>query len=149
MIRLGKNVLGMFGDLPPATLQDMDVKGPMVGFEVFIDNIPQPRAKGTARPLLQLSPFQPVERDFAFIVDLDVPADKLVRAVKAADKALIASVDIFDVYTGKGVPEDKKSLAIGVTLQPVDKTLTDEEIAAISKKIVESVQKQTGGALRG
>ena len=149
VLRLGKNVLAYFGEIHPGVSGALKRDEALAGFEVFLGNIPQPKKKSPQKPLLKPSPFQPVSRDFAFIVDLDVPADKLVRAVKAADKALIASVDIFDVYTGKGVPEDKKSLAIGVTLQPVDKTLTDEEIAAISKKIVESVQKQTGGALRG
>jgi len=148
-LRLGANVLAWFGTLHPRVLRRMDVKGPMVAFEVFLDRIPQPRGKaGKIRALLKASPFQPVERDFAFIVDRDVEAQVVVRAAKGVDKTLIAEVAVFDVYAGKGVPEGKKSLAIGVRLQPVERTLTDEEIDAIGRKIVAAVVKATGGSLR-
>jgi len=121
----------------------------VVGFEVFLDALPAPKAKGSkARPPLKLSPFQPVERDFAFIVDAAVPADKIVRAAKSADKALVTDVTVFDVYQGKGVPEGKKSLAIAVRLQPTTRTLTDAEIEQIGQKIVAAVVKATGAALR-
>ncbi|HEY6335191.1 MAG TPA: phenylalanine--tRNA ligase subunit beta, partial [Alphaproteobacteria bacterium] len=148
-LRLGANVLAWFGTLHPKVLQHMDVKGPMVAFEVFLDRVPQPRGKaGKIRALLKASPFQPVERDFAFIVDRDVEAQAVVRAAKGVDKTLIAEVAVFDVYAGKGVPEGKKSLAIGVRLQPVERTLTDEDIDAIGRKIVAAVVKATGGSLR-
>jgi phenylalanyl-tRNA synthetase beta chain len=128
----------------------MDVKGPAVGFEVYLHNVPQPRSKGgKTRPLLLPSPFQPLNRDFAFVVDSQVTADNLVRAAKGADKALIADVSVFDVYEGKGVEDGKKSVAIAVTLQPQEKTLTDEEIEKVSSSIVAAVVKQTGGVLRG
>jgi phenylalanyl-tRNA synthetase beta chain len=87
-------------------------------------------------------------RDFAFIVDQKVEADKLVRAIRGVDKALITAVDIFDVYMGKGVEPGKKSVALAVTLQPVEKTLTDEEINALSAKIIEAVKAGAGGTLR-
>ena len=133
---------------PLATASDL--KGPVSAFEVFLDAPPPPKAKATkARPMLKLSPFQPVERDFAFLVDTDVEAEKLVRAARNADKVLIASARVFDVYAGKGVPEGKKSLAIAVTLQPVERTLTDAEIEAVSNKIVAAVAKATGAVLRG
>jgi phenylalanyl-tRNA synthetase beta chain len=109
-----------------------------------------PKAKASkARSKLVLSPLQPVERDFAFLVDAGVDADKLVRAARNADKALIVGARVFDLYAGKGVPEGKKSLAIAVTLQPVERTLTDAEIEAVSNKIVAQVVKATGAVLRG
>ena len=102
-----------------------------------------------ARPKLVLSAFQPLERDFAFIVDAEIEAEKLVRAARNADKALISGARVFDLYAGKGVPEGKKSIAIAVTLQPVERTLTDAEIEAASAKIVAAVVKATGAVLRG
>jgi len=95
-----------------------------------------------------LSPFQPVERDFAFLVDAAVEAEKLVRAARNADKALVTAARVFDVYAGKGVPDGKKSLAIAVTLQPMERTLTDAEIEAVSNKIVAAVARATGATLR-
>ena len=111
--------------------------------------IPAAARDGKARPALKLSAFQPVERDFAFLVDRDLPAEKLIRAAKGADKALVAAVRLFDAYEGKGVEDGKKSLAIAVTLQPRARTLTDAEIDAVAAKIVAQVEKATGGTLRG
>src|SRR5262249_41019453 len=148
-LRLGPTVLARFGEIHPRVLKGLDIEAPIAAFEVLLDALPFPRGKaGTARPLLKPSPFQPVTRDFAFLLDADVPADKLIRAAKGAEKALIRSVTLFDVYTGKGVPEGKKSLAIAVTLQAADRTLTDAEIEAISDKIVALVVKATGAILR-
>jgi phenylalanyl-tRNA synthetase beta chain len=116
---------------------------------VFLDMPPPPKAKASmARPKLKLSSFQPVERDFAFLVDVAVEAEKLVRAARNADKTLIAGCRVFDIYAGKGVPEGKKSLAIAVTLQPMERTLTDAEIEAACDKIVAQVTKVTGAVLR-
>ncbi len=149
-LRLGAGVLAWFGEIHPRILRRLEAKPPMAGFEVFLDRVPMPKAKaGKARRLLRASPFQPVERDFAFVVDEGVAADKLVRSARSVDKALIADVAVFDLYGGEGVEAGKKSLAISVTLQPTEKTLTDEEIEAVAKKIVENVAKQTGGVLRG
>lgn len=150
VLRLGPNVLAAFGELHPRVLRALGVKGPHTAFEVYLDAIPEPKKKdGRTRPLLEPSPFQPLERDFAFVVAADVPAEKLVRAAIGADKALVANATIFDVYTGEGVGEGKKSLALSVTLQPTGKTLTDEEIEAVAARIVANVEKQTGGVLRG
>jgi phenylalanyl-tRNA synthetase beta chain len=149
-LRLGPSVLAQFGEVHPRVLRRLELKGPAAAFEVFLEAIPAPRTKdGKARPHLTLSPFQPVSRDFAFVVDAEVPADKLMRAAQGADRDLIARVDLFDVYQGKGIEEGKKSLAIAVTLQPTARTLTDPEIEAVSKKIVDKVAKATGGVLRG
>jgi len=150
VIRLGDRVMAQFGELHPEIVAGADLKGPVAAFEVFLDAPPLPKARPTkARPPLKLSAFQPVERDFAFIVDADVEAERLVRAARNADKALITAVRVFDVYAGKGVPGGKKSLAITVTLQPVERTLTDAEIEAASAKIVAQVAKATGAVLRG
>jgi phenylalanyl-tRNA synthetase beta chain len=122
---------------------------PLDAFEVILDRIPEPRAKPTrAKPLLELSPFQPVSRDFAFIVDRTVKAADIVRAAQGADRRLITAVNVFDVYEGKGIDDAKKSIAIAVTLQPREKTLTDQEIDAVAAKIVAEVTKKTGGTLR-
>ncbi|MBS0538977.1 MAG: phenylalanine--tRNA ligase subunit beta, partial [Proteobacteria bacterium] len=117
VIKLGDRTMATFGELHPEIAAQADFKGPVVAFEVFLDAPPPPKAKATkARPKLVLSAFQPVERDFAFLVDAGVDAEKLVRAARNADKVLIAGARVFDVYAGKGVPEGKKSLAISVVL---------------------------------
>jgi phenylalanyl-tRNA synthetase beta chain len=148
-LKQGPKVLGWFGEIHPAILAAMDVKGPMVGFELFLDQVPLPKARATkAKPMLRLSPFQPVERDFAFVVDRTVEAEKLIRAAKGADRTLVAEVTVFDAYEGDKLPEGKKSLAVAVTLQPTERTLTDADIEAVSAKIVAAVGKATGGTLR-
>ncbi len=147
-LRLGPKVLGTFGELHPAVLEALDARAPIVGFEAFLDAAPEPRA-ARARPPLQLSVLQPVERDFAFIVDRGLPAETLLRAARGVDRKLVAEIRLFDVYQGAGLPEGKKSLAITVVLQPQDRTLTDAEIEGFSQRLVAQVEKATGGALRG
>ncbi|ABD86019.1 phenylalanine--tRNA ligase subunit beta [Rhodopseudomonas palustris] len=150
-IQIGpQNVLGYFGELHPRALEALHADGPLLAFEVILDNIPDGKQKPTrAKPTLELSAFHPVSRDFAFIVDRSVRAGDIVRAAQAVDKKLITGVSVFDVYEGKGIDEAKKSVAIAVTIQPRDKTLTDQEIDAIGSKIVAEVTKKTGGSLRG
>ncbi|MCB1532187.1 MAG: phenylalanine--tRNA ligase subunit beta [Alphaproteobacteria bacterium] len=149
-LRLGKNVLAYFGELHPAVLEQLDVKGPVVGFEIYLENIPASKKKGgTEKPYLNLPPLQPLSRDFAFLIDENVAAEDIIRAAKAADKALITDASIFDVYQGKGVEPGKKSIALNITLQPVEQSLTDAQIEEISKKVVELVLEKTGGVLRG
>lgn len=150
VLRLGPTVMARFGEIHPSVLETLGVKGPLVGFEVLLDAVPLPKKKGgTAKPMLQLSPFQPVERDFAFVVDHSIETDKIVRAARGGDKALVREVSVFDIYQGPGVEDGRKSVAISVTYQPTDRTLTDEEIEAVGQKIVASVIKATGGSLRG
>jgi phenylalanyl-tRNA synthetase beta chain len=151
ILRLGpKNVLARFGEIHPAVLRKMGIKTALVGFEVFLDSIPQPKAKkSAAKSHLTLSQFQAVERDFAFVVDVDTAAGNVVRAAMSADKVLITDVNVFDVFIGGSLGEEKKSLAVNVTLQPVEKTLTDADIEAVAQSIVASVEKATGGVLRG
>jgi phenylalanyl-tRNA synthetase beta chain len=149
-LQLGpKVVVAEFGELHPGVLAEMDAAGPLYGFELVLDALPEPKRKGSkTRAALDLSPLMPVRRDFAFLVEAAKPAGDLVRAASGADKALIAEARVFDLYAGAGVPEGFKSLAIEVVLQPRDKTLTDAEIEAVSGKIVAAVEK-VGGKLRG
>ncbi|MFZ5738581.1 MAG: phenylalanine--tRNA ligase subunit beta [Pseudomonadota bacterium] len=150
-IQIGpQNVLGWFGELHPRVLEQLGADGPLVAFEVILEKIPDPKQRPTrAKPVLELSAFHPVSRDFAFIVERKVAVADIVRAAQGVDKKLITSVGVFDVYEGKGIDPDKKSVAIAVTLQPRDKTMTDQEIDAVAAKIVAEVTKKTGGSLRG
>ena len=147
-LRLGPVELGHFGELHPDILNAFDLKGPAAAFEVLLDAVPAPRAPRT-RPAAKFPVFQPVERDFAFVVDRDLPAETLLRAARGVDRNLVVDIRLFDVYEGQGLPPGKKSLAIAVTLQPQDATLTDAEIEALSARFVAAVEKATGGALRG
>jgi phenylalanyl-tRNA synthetase beta chain len=150
-IQIGpQNILGHFGELHPRAIANLKAEGLLVAFEVILEKVPEPKARPTrAKPLLELSPFQPVERDFAFVVDDSVKAVEIVRAAQNVDKKLVTNVVIFDVYEGKGVDPGKKSIAIAVTIQPREKTMTDAEIEALAVKIVAEVTKRTGGVLRG
>ncbi len=149
VLRQGAKVMARFGEIHPVILTAMGVAGPACGFEVFLDAVPEPRARsGKARSLLVLSAFQPIERDFAFVVDESVTAETLLRAARGVDKKLVTDVRLFDVYRGKGVDDGKKSLAITIVLQPQEATLTDEAIDAFSKKLILAVEKATSGTLR-
>src|SRR5215218_4857176 len=149
-IQIGpQNVLGYFGEMHPRALEALGAGGPLMVFEVILDRIPEAKKKPTrAKPVIELSAFQPVSRDFAFIVDRTVKSGEIVRAAQGVDKKLITAVNVFDVYEGKGIDEGKKSIAIAVTIQPREKTLTDQEIEAVAAKIVAEVTKKTGGTLR-
>ncbi|SDG51007.1 phenylalanine--tRNA ligase subunit beta [Roseospirillum parvum] len=153
-LRLGPKVLATFGELHPRVLAELDYKGPqggaVVGAEVFLDQIPLPKRKGgPARPLLKASALQPLSRDFAFVLDEAVPASKLVAAIRGVDKKLIVDVGVFDLYQGEHLEPGRKSLAVSVTLQPSEATLTDPEIEAIGQRIVAAAEKATGATLRG
>jgi phenylalanyl-tRNA synthetase beta chain len=141
--------LGVFGELHPDVLAKLGLDAPVAGFELYLDAIPPAKTKSATKPPLDASDLQAVKRDFAFLLDANVAAAEVVRAATSADRALITAVGVFDVFTGQGVPQGKKSLAIEVTLQPREKTLTDQEIEAVAAKIVAAVQKATGGELRG
>ncbi len=150
-IRLGpKTTLAYFGEVHPRVLRRLDAPSPVVAFEVFFAALPRPKAQvGKARTPLRLSALQPVERDFAFVVDAGVPADAVVRAARGADKVLISDVGVFDVFVGGNLGSGKKSLAITVVLQPSDQTLTDTELDTAGGKVIAAVEKATGGKLRG
>jgi phenylalanyl-tRNA synthetase beta chain len=141
-----KNQLAWFGELHPAVLMAMDVKGPILAFEIVLNAIPAPKQKGTAKAALVLSDLMPLSRDYAFVVEPTVQAGEVLKAARGADRALIADAQVFDVFK---LPDGKLSLAVSVTLQPKDKTLTEEEIDFTSKKIIAAVSKATGAVLRG
>jgi phenylalanyl-tRNA synthetase beta chain len=146
---LGNKPLAYFGELHPKIVAAFDIKGPAAAFEIFLDAIPEAKAKASkARPPLDASDFPAVERDFAFVVNADVTADAVVKAARSVDRVLIESASVFDVYEGKGVPEGKKSLAVSVRMQPKERTLADADIDAVAQKIVAAVIKSTGGTLR-
>ncbi|TRL35023.1 phenylalanine--tRNA ligase subunit beta [Rhizobium straminoryzae] len=149
-IKMGpKVVLGHFGEFHPNTLSALDVSGALAGFEVYLDAMPEPKKKATrTKPALELSPFQMVKRDFAFVVDKAVDAGSIIKAASSADRKLITGVTVFDVFEGASLGEGRKSVAIEVLIQPTDKTLTDEDFDALTKKIVGNVEKTTGGTLR-
>ncbi|MDP6604360.1 MAG: phenylalanine--tRNA ligase subunit beta [Rhodospirillales bacterium] len=140
-------VLATFGEIHPAVLSAMDARGPAAGFEVYLDSLPGSADRAASAPP-ELSPFQPVARDFAFVVDADVAAAAVLAAVRGAEASLIAEVQLFDVFSGGGLGAGKKSLAVGVVLQPKDRTLTDTEIETVAEKIIARVGKKTGGVLR-
>lgn len=144
-----KVVLAAFGALHPRVLRVFDVESACVGFEVFLDNLPKPRARPSrSRPPVELVPYPPVDRDFAFVVPEAVSADALIKAVRGADKTLVREVALFDVYEGKGVPEGQKSMALAVRLQATDRTLTEAEIEPVVQRIVAAAEKATGAVLR-
>jgi phenylalanyl-tRNA synthetase beta chain len=149
-LQLGpKTIIAELGQLHPGVLKALDVEGPVYGFEVWIEAIPEQRRKGAkTRPAFEASSLMPLTRDFAFLVDAARPAGELVRAAQSADKALIADAGVFDVYAGKGVPDGQKSVALAVQIQPREKTLTDAEIEALSAKVVAAVEKACGAKLR-
>ena len=149
-LRLGpKVVLAHFGEIHPATLKLMDVPGTAAAFEVFLDALPRDKRKSRAKPPLAASDLLPVTRDFAFVVEKGVAAGDVVKAAQGADKTLISSVSVFDVFEGSSLGPGQKSLAIEVTLSPAEKTLTDEEIDAVSQKVISEVKRTTGGEIRG
>lgn len=149
-LRLGpKTVLAHFGVVHPEQLKALDVAGPVTAFEVFIDAVPPEKAKSRTRPPLPVADLMAVHRDFAFVVDRGVAAGDVVKAAQAADKKLISSITLFDVFEGASLGTEKKSLAFEVTLQPTERTLTDEEIDAVGKRIIAEVKKATGGEIRG
>ncbi|RAK56870.1 phenylalanine--tRNA ligase subunit beta [Phenylobacterium deserti] len=149
-LQLGpKNVVAEFGELHPRILKLLDAQGPIYGFELNLDALPEPKRKAVkTKAALELSALMPLRRDFAFVVSADTPAGEVVRPILGADKALIADARIFDVYQGPGVPEGSKSVAVEVTVQPREKTLTDAEIEALSARIVAAAEKAVGAKLR-
>lgn len=148
-LRLGKTVVAYFGELSPVVLKALDIKGKVMAFEVFVDSIPLARAaSGKAKKKLELPQLQPVEKDLAFVADKSVAAINIVVAAKNADRDYITDVRVFDVYEGEHLPDGKKSIALGLTFQPKDKTFTDQEIEGLMKKVILEVGKKTNAILR-
>jgi phenylalanyl-tRNA synthetase beta chain len=144
-----KSPAGWFGELHPSACEALDAEGPIAAFEITLDALPAPKARPTkAKAKLERSEFMPLERDLAFVVAEGARAGEILKAALGADRALITNADVFDVYRGPGLPEGHKSVAISVTLQPRERTLTDAEIEAVVAKIVAEVNKKTGATLR-
>jgi phenylalanyl-tRNA synthetase beta chain len=150
-LQLGpKAVIAAFGEIHPRVLAALDVEGPILAFEAWVEAVPEGRRKAAkTKPALALSPFMPLTRDFAFVVPRATAAGDLTRAVASADRTLIAEARVFDVYEGKGVAEGEKSVAVEVTIQPRERTLTDADIEALSGRIIAAAAKATGARLRG
>jgi phenylalanyl-tRNA synthetase beta chain len=138
--------LGAFGALHPALCAALDLPAGAVAFEIDLGALPAPKRRRKAPPVL--SPLQPIRRDFAFLVPAATPAETLIRAARGAERKLITGVTLFDRYAGKNLAEGQISLAITVTIQPVEKSLTEAEIDAVAAAIIAAVAKATGGSLR-
>ncbi len=149
-LRLGpKAAVGFFGELHPKVMDAMGIAGPLAVFEIILDALPLPKSRPTrAKPRLERVDLMPVERDFAFVVDEAVAAADILKAVRAVDRAVIAEAGVFDVYRGAGIGEGRKSVAVSVTLQPRDRTLTDAELDALGARIEAEVARKTGAVLR-
>lgn len=148
-VKIGKTILAYFGELHPKVLKAMDLKTPVCACEIFLDRLPPAKKKnGKGVKTLKLSAFTPIFRDLAFLVDRKVDAEKIVSAAKNTDKTLITDVSVFDLYEGDNLG-DKKSIAIQLTIQPVEKTMTDEEIESVCRRVVGAVAAATGATLRG
>ena len=141
-------ILGHFGEVHPSTLRFLDVEGPATAFEIFLSSLPPEKRKARAKAPLAASDLLPVKRDFAFVLDQTVSAGEVIKAAGAADKKLITNVSVFDVFEGGRLGDGKKSIAIEVTLQAKDKTLTDADIEVLSARVIASVKKSTGGEIR-
>ena len=148
VVRLGKKPIAIFGRLHPSVEKWFDVKGPIFAFEFNLDDVPASRKKGAAKPLLTLNPLQAVSRDFAFILNQDVSAEALLRAVRGADKTHISDVSLFDLYAGDRLQDGQKSLAVKVTLQPQKSTFSEDDLNQISEAVIAAVAKHCGGVLR-
>jgi phenylalanyl-tRNA synthetase beta chain len=148
-LRMGpKNILAAFGTLHPATAKAFDLDSNIVAAEIFLDAIPLKKAAGFMRPAFTPPALQAVTRDFAFLVPVDTPANDLLRSIKGCDKDNIVAVRLFDRFVGQGVPEGQVSLAVEVTLQPSDKSYSDDDLKAISDKVLAAATK-LGAVLRG
>ena len=149
ILRLGKNIVAKFGELHPILLKTMDISIKVYGFEIYLDNIYQfQENKSSSRGSFSNNPYQMVERDFAFMLPKEIEANEIIKKVKKIDKNIINKVTIFDVYEGDKLPDNKKSIAIRVLLQPTDKTFKDEDIENLSKQIIDQVSKSFEAIIR-
>ena len=142
--------LAYFGEIHPAIINNLDCKDKNIfGFEIFIKNIPEPNKKlRQSKKSFQASDYQKSERDFAFVIDKIFKIGALEKIIREVDESLVQNVSTFDVYEGENIPKDKKSVAINVTLQAIDKTLSENDLEEISRKIIDTVSKKTGATIR-
>jgi phenylalanyl-tRNA synthetase beta chain len=148
-LRMGpKNILAAFGTLHPATAKAFDIDGPVLAAEIYLDSIPLKKASGFMRPAFVPPVLQAVTRDFAFLISADVASGELVRTIKGCDKDNIVGVRLFDRFAGQGIPDGQVSLAVEVTMQPKEKSFGEEDLKAISDRIIAAAAKM-GAVLRG
>ena len=143
-------MLAYFGEIHPAIIKKLDFKEPNIyGLEIFLKNIPEPNKKvRLTKKSFQASDYQKSERDFAFVIDKIFKVGTLEKMIREIDHNIIQDVTTFDIYEGEKIPKDKKSVAISVTLQAKDKTLSEKDLDQISKKIIDSVKDKTGATIR-
>jgi len=142
--------LAYFGEIHPSIIKKLDLRTDSVlGFEIFLDIVPEARKKiREVKPQFIVSDYQKVVRDFAFVIDEKYSSGQIINLVKKIDKGLISDVKIFDIYHGDNISSGKKSIAFNVTLEPKDKTLSENDIEQVSKKIISKIQESTGATLR-
>ena len=145
-----ENVAAYFGELHPSIIKSIDMKtNVLVGFEIFLENLKQPKKTlNDQKSKYSVSDFQKSERDFAFIIDKKVDAQDLIKIISNVDKKLIQGVKIFDLYEGDNIPQDKKSIALNVTIQSDEKTLKDKDLEDLNNLIIKSVEEKTGAKIR-
>ena len=143
-------VAAYFGEIHPNILKRLEIKTEsLIGFEIFLDNLKKPkRSLKDQKPIYQVSDFQKSERDFAFIIDKNFQSQELINVISNIDKELIREVNIFDIYEGENIPQDKKSIALNVTIQSMTKSLKDEDLEKINKLIIDTVEQNTGAKIR-
>ena len=142
--------MAYFGEIHPNIIKKLDIKTETLAiFEIYLDNIKKNEKKlKDKKSQYKYSDYQKSERDFAFVLDKNFKVQNLIKVISEIDKNLIKSIKVFDIYEGENIPEDKKSIALNVTIQSSEKTLTDEDLEKINKLIISTVENKTGAKLR-
>ena len=148
LFKLGNLIIASFGQINPVFLDTKDKKTEFFAFEIYLDNIPSPKRKVLSKSLLKANNLQSLSRDFSFLINKELNAESLINEIKSVDKILIQKISVFDVYEGNNIPKDKKSVSLSITIQPVEKTLTDNDLENLSTKIIHSVFKKFGAEIR-
>ena len=148
VFKIGQNIIANFGEIHPEIGDSFGFNKSAIGFEIFYENIPLPKRNKISRPMLKISNLQPVTREFAFLINEEIESEKVCQVAKSINKDLITDVIILDIYNGEKIPQDMKSVAIKVTIQPIQETLTDSQLEEISANIINSIEKKLSGSLR-
>jgi len=148
VFKIGQDIIANFGEIHPEICDYFGLNKSVIGFEIFYEKIPLPKRNKISRPMLKISNLQPVTREFAFLVDEKVVSEKITQVVKSVNKDLITDVIILDIYKGEKIPQDMKSIAIKITIQPIQETLTDSALEEISTTIINAIEKKLSGSLR-
>ncbi len=148
VLKIGQNIIANFGEIHPEIVEFVGLNKSAIGFEIFYENIPLPKRNKISRPMLKISNLQPVTREFAFLIDEEIESEKVSQIAKSVNKDLITDVTILDIYNGEKIPQDMKSVAIKVTIQPIQETLTDTALEEISANLILAIEKNLSGSLR-